>query len=111
MSGIGVVWGMVKTAATKIPWGRVLQNAPAVVDLIGRAKESLQVPHSDLEERLGLIQEQNLKLEQTLLQTAEHLQELTKTLEVMAARQRLLSIGIVVSLLIAVSSLSLWFVR
>ena len=107
----GFFWGIVKTAATKIPWARVAENVPAVVDMIGRARERFRVPVSsadDLEERLRLLQDENLKLGKLLLQTTDHLQEIAKSLEVVAARQKMLVIGTVASLLIAVSSLALW---
>jgi hypothetical protein len=92
----------------------VVENVPAVVDMISRAKGKLRAPitsKSDIEERLRLLQEENQKLAKVLLDTSDHLQELGKGLEVMAARQKMLTIAAVVSLLLAASSLLLWFVR
>ena len=112
MSGIGVVWSVVKMAATRIPWGRVLENAPAVVDLVARAKDRLNSSaQEDLEERLRLIQEENLKLEEALQANTEQLKKLAATLKVVAARQKLLMTGTVLSLLAAVSALILWLVK
>ena len=111
MSGIGVIWGIAKTAATKVPWGRVVENVPAVVDFIGRAKERFNVPASsqkDFEQRLRLLQDENVKLGKALLQTSDHLREVSKSLEVLAARQKMLVIATAASLLIAISSLILW---
>jgi hypothetical protein len=107
MGGLGVVWRVVKTAATKIPWGRVVENAPLVVDMVGRARARLTaLPHHDFEVQLRSIQEENLKLAQTLQQSADHLQEVSQTLLVVEARQKMLVSATVVSLLIAVSALA-----
>ena len=112
MSGMGIIWGIVKVAATKIPWGRVVANAPAVVDLVGRAKDRLTVSsQDDLAERLKLMCEENQKLEKMLLKTADHLQVLEKTLKVVADRQKMWAITTVVALLMAISSLILWLAR
>ena len=112
MSGAGVIWKIVKTAATAIPWGRVVENAPAVVDLVGRAKDRLRAsPAQGLEAQLRSLQEENLKLADTLLKTSDHLEELTKALEVVAARQKMLTTATFVSLLIGISSLALWIIR
>ena len=114
MSGMGMIWGIVRTAATKVPWGRVVENVPAVVDFIGRAKGKFNVPASsqkDVEQRLRLLQEDNLKLGKALLETSDHLQAIAKNLEVVAARQKMLVLATVVSLLTAVSSLILWVTR
>jgi hypothetical protein len=111
MSGMGI-WGIVKIVATRIPWGKVVENVPAVVDLVERAKGRFKVSSpNDLEERLRLIQEENVKLERTLLETAAHLQQLTNSVKVLSARQRTWSIATAVSLLIAISSLVLWVVK
>ena len=112
MSGMGIIWGIVKVAATRIPWGRVVENAPAVVDLVGRAKDRLTASsQDDLAERLKLIHEENQKLENVLLKTADHLQVLEKTLKVVADRQKMWAVTTVVALLMAVSSLALWLVK
>jgi len=88
-----------------------MENVPAVVDLVTRTKERFRVagsaPHG-VDERLRLIQEENLKLGKALLETTEHLQQLAKTLEVVAARQKMLAIASVVSLVTAICSLLLW---
>lgn len=112
MSSLGMIWGIVKMAATKIPWGTVVENAPAVADLVGRAKDSLKASsQDDLVEQLRLIHEENQKLEKVLLQTANHLQDLEKTLSVVVARQKNWAIVTVFSMLIAISSLVLWITK
>jgi predicted nuclease with TOPRIM domain len=108
MSSIGVVWTVLKMAATRIPWGRVVENAPAVVDLVGRARDRFKPSVDDLEERLQSIQAENLKLEKMLQATADHLQQITDTLKVVSARQKMLTICTVVSLLTAITALILW---
>ena len=112
MSSIGLIWGIAKTVATKIPWGRVVEHAPVMVDLVGRAKDRLRGSSGgDLEERLIAIHDENLKLEKTLQETSRHLQELTNTLKVLSARQAKLSIATGISLLLAISSLLLWAMK
>ena len=112
MGGTGVVWGIVKTAATHIPWGRVLENVPAVVDLMGRAKERLKPSQqNDLEGPVRLLQEENLKLTKALVETSAQLQETGKVLIVLAARQKMLIIATVLSLLLAISALAVVLLR
>lgn len=107
--GIGSIWGIAKVAATKIPWGKVMENMPAVVELVGRAKDRFKAhafpPGGDVDERIRLLQDENVKLEKALLQTSDHLQEAIKTLKVVSARQKTLAIATVAALLIALSSL------
>ena len=104
-----MIWDMVKLAATNIPWGRVLESAPAVADLFARARESWQGPsQSELEERLLALQQENRRLEQALLETAGQLQELAKGLEVVVARQKMLLVVTIIALSIAVFALTLW---
>ena len=109
-------WGIAKIAATKIPWGRVLENVPAVVELVGRRFRSQGTPESrpapeparlDHEERLRLLQEENLKLGKALIQMTQHQQEIAKSLEVVAARQKMLTIATALTFLLAVSALVL----
>jgi hypothetical protein len=112
MSGIGVIWGVVRTVATKIPWGRVIENVPAVVDLVERAKDKFSAStQNDLEEKLILLRDENLKLEKALLEISDNQQELANSLKVVLARQKKLAIATVVSLLIATSSLILWVIK
>lgn len=106
MSGIGSIWGIAKIAATKIPWGKVMDNVPAVVELVkDRLRAHASAPGGDLDERIRSLQDENLKLEKALLQTSDHLQEAIKTLKVVSARQKTLTMTTVLALLIAVSSL------
>ena len=105
------VWTIVRIAATKIPWGRVMENVPAVVDMVGRAKGRFMAPASaqfGQDERLRLLQEENLKLKKALVETSDHLQQVAKSLEVVAARQKMLMIATAVALVAAVWSLLLW---
>ena len=112
MPGIGVVWKVVKTAATKIPWGQVLENAPMVVDMVGRARAHLTaMPHQDFQGQLKAMHEENLRLAQSLQQTTDRLQEVSETLQVLEAREKVLVVGTAVSLLIAIASLTLVLVR
>jgi len=105
------VWTIVRIAATKIPWGRVMENVPAVVDMVGRAKGRFMASSSaqiGQDERLRLLQEENLKLKKAIVETSDHLQQVAKTLEVVAARQKMLMIATAVALVAAVWSLLLW---
>lgn len=112
MGGIGAAWGVVKMLATKVPWGRLVENAPAVVDLVARAKERLQAPsQDDLAGQLLSIHNQNLRLEKTLHETANRLDALSAKLEAVSQRMSLLLKATVVSLLMAISSLLLWLVK
>lgn len=104
-----VILSILKTAATRIPWGKVVQNAPMVVDLVERVKDRLQNPPAqDLYTELKANREEHLKLADTLLQTNAEVEELKKALEVVAARQKMLMTITVISLLIALSSLIAW---
>ena len=109
------IWGIVKIAATKIPWGRVLENVPAAVEMMGRAKERFRgtpgSAHGSMEERVRLLQAENQKLEKALLQSSEHLQETIKTLRVVLARQKMLTLGTVLSLALSASALMLVIFR
>ena len=105
------VWTIVRIAATKIPWGKVMENVPAVVDMVGRAKGRFMAsPSAQIgqDERLRLLQEENLKLKKALVETSDHLQQVAKSLEVVAARQKMLMIATAVALVAAVWSLLLW---
>lgn len=102
---IGTIWGIAKVAATRIPWGRVMENIPAVVDLAERAKGRFRGHGGDIEARLRLLQEENRKLEQALLETSGHLQQTIRTLKVVVARQKMLMTATAVSLLVAIAAL------
>ena len=102
---IGTIWGIAKVAATRIPWGRVMENIPAVVDMAERAKGRFRGHGGDIEARLRQLQEENRKLEQALLETSGHLQQTIRTLKVVVARQKMLMIATAVSLLVAIAAL------
>jgi len=109
--GVSAVWNVVRTAATKVPWGKVLENAPAVADLVGLAKGRKQpAPHA-LEEHLRSLHEENLRLTRKLAEASQTIQELTKAMEVVSARQKMVTVVSVVSLLAALGSLALWYLR
>jgi hypothetical protein len=112
MSSVGAIWGVIKLVATRVPWGRVVENAPAVVDLVARAKDRLKgASQGELEEQLALIHQQNLMLEKTLSATADHLEELSKKLEAVSRKQKKLAIITVLSLMIAMLSVVLWSIK
>uniref|UniRef100_C6DY33 Uncharacterized protein n=1 Tax=Geobacter sp. (strain M21) TaxID=443144 RepID=C6DY33_GEOSM len=103
---IATIWGIAKVAATRIPWGRVMENIPAVVDLAERAKGRFRGHGGgDIEARLRHLQEENRKLEQALLETSGHLQQTIRTLKVVVARQKMMMTATAVSLLAAVAAL------
>ena len=112
MGGASVVWKVVKTAATRIPWGNVLENAPVVVDLVGRARERLAAGiHHDLDKQLKGLREENLKLTRQLQETGETVQNLSKALEVVSARLKMVTVVSVLSLLAAAAAIVLILVR
>jgi hypothetical protein len=112
MGKAGVVWKMVRTAASSIPWVSVVENTPALLDLVERARERFQaVASHGLEDAMKELQEENLKLADSLLHTQNHLQEVTRTLEVVLARQKTLAVVSVVALVVAVSSLVVALVK
>jgi hypothetical protein len=108
----GMVWNIVRTAATKIPWGRIVENAPVVVDLVERVKDHLKSPQqNDIYKELKLNREEHLKMADSLLQATTEVQQLKAALEVVAARQKMLMIATGISLLVALSALIGWLSR
>lgn len=108
---MGPVWTVIKLAATQIPWGRVIENIPAVVDMVNRAKARIRGggagPGSEqgsVEERLRVVEEENLRLGKALLEASETLQQQAKALEVLAARQKMLIFLAVLALLTAAAA-------
>ncbi|WP_129125320.1 hypothetical protein [Geomonas oryzae] len=101
------IWSVAKIAATKIPWGRVFENLPVVVEMANRAKGRFmgEGAASDLEARLQQLHEENRRLEKALLETSGHLQLAVKTLKVVMARQKVLMGATAVSLLVAIAAL------
>lgn len=105
------IWTVVRIAATKVPWGRVMENVPALMDMVGKAKTRLReqpAQRGSLDERLRILEEENLKLGKALLQSSETIRQLAKTVEVVTARQKMLMTATVVSFLMALTSLLLW---
>ncbi len=107
---IATIWGIAKVAATKIPWSRVMENMPAVVDMANRAKGRFMgqgAPRGDLETRLRFLEEENRKLDRALLETSGHLQQAIRTLKVVLARQKMLMGAALLSFGMAVAALVL----
>ena len=107
---IATIWGIAKVAATKIPWGRVMENIPAVVGMANRAKERFLghgAPHGDIETRIMVLEEENSKLEKALLESSGHLQQTIRTLKVVLARQKMLMGATLLSFATAVTALVL----
>ena len=101
------VWSVAKIAATKIPWGRVFENLPVVVEMANRAKGRFmgESAPSDLEARVQQLHEENRRLEKALLETSGHLQLAVKTLKVVLARQKVLMAVTALSLVVAIAAL------
>ena len=105
------IWGVVRIAATKVPWGRVMENVPALMDMVQRAKGRLReqpAARGSADERLRALEEENLKLGKALVQSSETIKQLAKTVEVVTARQKMLMTATVISFLMALTSLLLW---
>lgn len=101
------IWSVAKIAATRIPWGRVMENLPMVADMATRAKERFMGAGSPggMEGRVRQLEEENRKLEKALLETSGHLQLTIKTLKVVLAREKMLMVGTGLSLLLSVIAL------
>ncbi|MBJ6802052.1 hypothetical protein [Geomonas propionica] len=101
------IWSIAKIAATRIPWGRVMENLPMVADMASRAKGRFMGPGSPggMEARLHQLEEENRKLERALLETSGHLQLAIKTLKVVLAREKVLMGVAGVSLLVSIVAL------
>jgi|GEM_PF-2470540 len=109
---MSALWKVIKLAAGAIPWGTVVENAPAVVDLVARAKDKFKgAGQDDVLERIAQLQEENQHVRLLLQQTGEHLQIVESRLLMLEARQRLLSVVAVLSLLAAVAALVVTFSR
>jgi hypothetical protein len=105
--GIGLIWSVLKTAATKIPWLQVVENAPLVVDALGRVKSKVRQNEASLkncDDHLKLLQVENARL-------AVELQQVSVKLQLLTARVSRLTKVAGVSLLCAVAALILWIVR
>lgn len=103
---IATIWGIAKVAATKIPWGRVMENIPGMVDM-ARDRFRGHPQQGGLEERVFELEEENRKIEQALLATSGHLEQTIKTLKVVMARQKVLMWITALSLATALAALML----
>ena len=93
--------GLLKTAASNIPWSRVVQSTPLLVETLGRARERLRqndASQRDLEEHLKLLQEENAKLTTAVLHLSQNLQSLS-------SRVTLMTTVSAVSLILALASM------
>ena len=104
--GIGLL-GVIKTAAMNIPWAKVAQNTPLLVDMLGKAKAQIKqhdATQKNLEDQLKSLHDENAKLAATLLQLSNNVQSLT-------SRVSLLTKLTVFSLLLAISASVLWMLK
>jgi hypothetical protein len=104
--GIGL-WAILSAAATNIPWTKVAQNTPLLVDLLGKAKTRMRLhdaSQKNLADEVRLLQDENARLDAALLQLSEKLVKLT-------SRVALLQKTAVVSLLLGVSAVVLWLLK
>jgi len=77
--GIGMVWSVLRQAATRIPWSKVVQNAPLVVDVLDRVKSKVLVNEAaqrSADDRLRVLAEENARLSAELLQNTLQLKQL-----------------------------------
>lgn len=108
---IGALWGIAKVAARTVPWGRVAQHAPAVFDLLGQARAKRPRSRDDIAEKLLWLEDENERLTRGLVETAEQLQVVAKTLETVLSRQLLVGTVAAVSLIVGVLSLIIAVLR
>ena len=74
--GIGI-WSIIATAAANIPWTKVVQSTPLLVDVFGQAKAKLKMNEAsqrNIEDQLKMLHEENARLGATLLQMSEQVQ-------------------------------------
>lgn len=105
--GVALFWGLLKTAAANIPWTKVAENTPLLVDVLGKAKARIRLNENsqkNLEEHLKSLQDENARLTTDLLQ-------LSKKLQLLSSRVALLSKITGISLFCAVSALVLWMLK
>ena len=105
--GVALFWGLLKTAATYIPWTKVAENAPLLVDVLGKAKARIRLNESsqkNIEGHLKSLQDENARLATDLL-------KLTKKLQLLTSRVALLTKITGFSLLCAVSAVVFWMLK
>jgi hypothetical protein len=101
------LWGLLSTAAMKIPWTRVAQSAPMLVDMIGKARTNMRMQEAsakNLDVQLKQLQDENAMLTSALLQVSDKLQLLTSRVSTLTKITGL-------SLLLAASALVLWLLK
>ena len=105
--GLGPLVGIIKAAAANIPWAKVAQSTPLIVDVLGKAKAKLKLQEAtqkELEERLKAVQDENARLTTALLHMSDKVQKLN-------SRVSLLTVISGISLLCAISALVLWMLK
>lgn len=105
--GIGMVWGVLRQAAIRIPWSKVVQNAPLVVDVLDRMKAKVKLNEAaqrSLDDQLKTLTEENIRLSSEVLQVSLRLQQLTARVSVLS---RLCLLAIVFS----IATLVLWLAK
>lgn len=104
--GIGLL-GFIKAAAANIPWTKVAQSTPVLVDMLGMARAKLKLQETsqkNLGDQLKLLQEENARL-------VTDLQRMSGKLQLVTSRVSILTKLTAVSLLLALSSLVLWMLK
>lgn len=104
--GIGLL-GVIKTAAMNIPWAKVAQNTPLLVDMLGKAKAQIKqhdASQKNLEDQLKSLHEENAKLAATVLQ-------MSTTVQLLTSRVSLLTKLTFMSLLLSSCTVVLWMLK
>jgi hypothetical protein len=104
--GIGI-WSIIATAAANIPWTKVVQSTPLLVDVFGQAKAKLKMNEAsqrNVEDQLKMLHEENARLAATLSQ-------LSVKVQLLNSRVATLTKLTVISLLCAISASVLWILK
>ena len=97
-------WSLIKTAATNIPWTRVAESTPLIVDMLGKAKIRIkqnEAAQKSLEDQLTLLLKENAR-------QATDLKRMSDKIQVLTSRVSRLTTLTGISLLAAVAALMLW---
>jgi hypothetical protein len=81
------MWSIVKAAVTRVPWSKVVQHAPAVVDALGRVKTRVRLQEAaqkDADDQLRLLVEENARLHGELNRLSKELQRLNSRVALFA---------------------------
>ena len=107
--GYDLIWRVVKN----IPWAKVVQSTPLIVELVARAKDRLKSPTGEEQlEHLTLLADQVQALEKEKARLATEVKEKSAQLELLSnqlrqvtARAATLTVIAAVSAVVAVSAL------